>query len=154
MSRGGHRTRRYWVLGTGNQLAVKPMKPIRPTKRTIGFRCQCSVKTRCGIWDFLKQITHRGTEPIKPMKPLLSKNGFLGMGISFQVRLTEAGRHTTRRPCLLPPPSLRQMELRTGTDRDWCSDNLTLWGCCQICSNLVPFYDRRTNGGRLEKRSP
>ena len=86
----------------------------------------------------------------------------------------------TGRRCFLQPPSLRQMELRIGTKRERCLNNLTLWGCYELCSILVPFdfaqdrefldhardlelverpverpyHDLRTNGGGLEKRTP
>ena len=78
----------------------------------------------------------------------LAQKGFSGYGDLF------SSSSPTRRPCLLPPPSLRLMELRTGTNRDQCLNNPTLWGCYQICIVLVPFHNFRTNGGRLEKKSP
>ena len=110
----------------------------------------------------------------------LLKHGFGVWGSLF--------KFATYRPRLLlpaiilagkPPPSLRRMELRTGTKREWCLNNLSLWGCCKICSILVtfdfahvresldrardlelvdrpverPFHYLRTNGDGLEKRS-
>jgi hypothetical protein len=97
----------------------------------------------------------------------LVKKRFSGYGDLFSNPPIKAGRLPIRRPCLLPPPSLRRMELRTGTKRDQCLNNLALWGCCHICSILVPFdvtqgpepvegpyHNLRTYGGGLEKGSP
>ena len=83
------------------------------------------------------------------------------MGISFQVS------HPHVDLTCYPPPSLRRMELRTGTNKERCLNNLALWGCCHVCSILVPFdfaqghelvegpfHNLRTNGGGFEKRPP
>jgi hypothetical protein len=65
-------------------------------------------------------------------------------GLFSSSPLTEGSR-------FLPPPSLRRMELRTGTNRKQCLKYNALWGSCHRCSILVPFHKLRANSGDLTR---